>query len=91
MRAAVDFGSTVPAFDRLWTEAAHAIAEAVTVLLARGGVPLGIGPDEAPALARVLCWMLERSFYQASRISVEDLDTTRQSCQSAWLHVLADQ
>ncbi|MCV7285174.1 TetR/AcrR family transcriptional regulator [Mycolicibacterium wolinskyi] len=85
MRAAVDFASTIPEVDRLWTDTAYAISEAVTALLVRGGVPLGDGPDDARALARVLCWMVERSFYQASRISAHELDRTRKSCQSAWL------
>ena len=89
MRAAVDFGSTVPEVDRLWTDTAHAISEAVTALLARGGVPVGDGPDDAPALARALCWMVERSFYQASRISAAELDRTRQSCQALWLRLVA--
>ncbi|SEH53749.1 DNA-binding transcriptional regulator, AcrR family [Mycolicibacterium rutilum] len=89
MRAAVDFGSTVPEVDRVWTEAAHAIADAVAALLVRGGLSPGDAPDQAGAVARMLCWMVERSFYQASRISVEELDATRQSCESVWLRVLA--
>lgn len=88
MRAAVDLASSVPEVDRLWTETAHALAEAVTVLLVRCGLTNGDGPDDAPAVARVLCWMVERSFYQASRISEQELEHARQSCQSVWLRVI---
>ncbi|GFG53530.1 TetR family transcriptional regulator [Mycolicibacterium agri] len=90
LRAAVDFASTVPEVDRMWTETAHAIAEAVAELLVRGGLPSGDGPDEASAVARMLCWMVERGFYQASRISEQELERTLQSCQWVWLRVLPD-
>ncbi|ODR01352.1 hypothetical protein BST27_09440 [Mycobacterium intermedium] len=52
----------------------HAVAEAFTALLVRGGLTFGDGPDDAPASARMLCWMVERSFYQASRISEPELE-----------------
>jgi len=89
MRAAVDFGSTVPEVDRLWTGTAHAFAEAVTALMGRAGVPLGDGPDDAAALARVWCWMVERSFYQASRISSAEIDQAMKSCRTVWLRMVA--
>ncbi|WP_099024724.1 TetR/AcrR family transcriptional regulator [Mycolicibacterium palauense] len=88
MRAAVDFSSTVPEVDRLWTDAAYAIAEAVTALLVRGGVPSGDGPDDAPALARALCWMVERSFYQASKFSTHDLEQAMRTCRMIWLRLV---
>lgn len=88
MRAAVDFGSTVPEVDRLWTDTAQAIAEAIAALLTRAGVPAGDGPGDAPALSRTLCWMVERSFYQASRVSVEEVDRARLSCQAVWQRVV---
>lgn len=84
MRAAVDFASTVPEVDRLWTDTAEAIAEAIAALLERGGAPSGDGPDDAPALGRALCWMVERSFYRASRSSADELDRTRATCLSVW-------
>ncbi|PWQ88746.1 TetR/AcrR family transcriptional regulator, partial [Enterococcus faecium] len=62
MRMAVDLGSTVPAVDRLWTGAAEGSIDAIAEVLHRGGVPTGDGPADAPALARALCWMIERSF-----------------------------
>lgn len=89
MRAAVDFSSTVPEVDRVWTETAQAIAEAIGGLLVRGGVAPGDGPGDAPALARAVCWMVERSFYQASRVSVEELDRTAASLQSVWERLTA--
>jgi TetR/AcrR family transcriptional regulator, ethionamide resistance regulator len=87
MRAAVDLGSTVPEIDQLWTGTADVFAEAITAVLGRGGVPPGDGPGDAPALGRALCWMIERSFYQASRISVDGLDEAKQTCQAVWIRM----
>lgn len=87
MRAAVDLGSTVPEIDQLWTGTADVFAEAITAVLGRGGVPPGDGPDDAPALGRALCWMIERSFYQASRVSVDDLDDAKQTCRAVWMRM----
>jgi hypothetical protein len=36
----------------LWTDTAVALTEGITALLACGGVPMGDGPVDAPALAR---------------------------------------
>lgn len=87
MRMAVDLGSTVPEIDRLWARAAEASIEAIGDVLCRGGVPSGDGPGEAPALARALCWMIERSFYQASKLSTAALDDAKESCQTVWRRV----
>ena len=87
MRAAVDLGSTVPEIDRLWTGTADVFIKAITEVLIRGGVPSGPAPDGAPALARVLCWMIERSFYQASKISLSELDDAKQTCQEVWMRI----
>lgn len=87
MRAAVDFASTVPEVDRLWTGTALSLADAITTFLIRSGVPDGDRPDDAPAMARVLCWMVERSFYQASRVSAEELDLATRTCDAAWLRI----
>jgi hypothetical protein len=38
-----------------------------------------------PAVGRALCWMIERSFYQASKVSVDDLDDAKQTCQAVWM------
>lgn len=88
MRVAVDLGSTVPEIDRLWTDTADVFIEAITEVLLRGGVPPGDGPGDAPALGRALCWMVERSFYQASKISLDDLDAASQTCQEVWLRLV---
>jgi AcrR family transcriptional regulator len=88
MRAATDLGSTVPAIDDLWTGTADVFAHAITDVLTRGGVPHGEGPGNAPALGRTLCWMIERSFYHASKVSDESLDFAKQSCQTIWLHTM---
>jgi AcrR family transcriptional regulator len=87
MRSAVDLGSTVPEIDQLWTGAAEVFAEAITAVLNRGGVAAGDGPRGAAALGRALCWMIERTFYQASRISVDHLDDARQTCETVWLQM----
>jgi len=88
MRAAVDLASSVPEIDRLWTDTAAVFVEAITDVLRRGGVPTGDGPGDAPALGSALCWMIERSFYQASKVSMTDLDAARQTCQEVWLRLL---
>ncbi|MEK8073344.1 TetR/AcrR family transcriptional regulator [Rhodococcoides navarretei] len=88
MRAAVDLGSTVPEIDELWTGTADVFAAAITAVLSRGGVPSGDRPDDAPALGRALCWMIERSFYQASRNSVDGLDDAAKTCQAVWLRMV---
>jgi TetR/AcrR family transcriptional regulator, ethionamide resistance regulator len=87
MRAAVDVSSTVPEIDQLWTGTADVFIEAITAVLKRGGVPPGEGPGDAAALGRALCWMIERSFYQASKISVNDLDNAKQTCQAVWMRM----
>ena len=87
MRAAVDLGSTVPEIDQLWTGTADVFIEAITAVLKRSGVPPGEGPGDAAALGRALCWMIERSFYQASKISVNDLDNAKQTCQEVWMRM----
>ena len=88
MRAATDLGSTVTEIDRLWTGTADLFAEAIAAVLSRGGVPQGDGPGDAAALGRALCWMIERSFYQASKASVDGLDETSQTCRVVWLRMM---
>lgn len=87
MRAAVDLGSTVPEIDRLWTGTADVFIDAITEILGRGGVPMGPAPDDAPAVARALCWMIERSFYRASKISLGELDDAKRTCQAVWMRM----
>lgn len=87
MRAAVDLGSTVPDIDQLWTGTADVFVEAITAVLVRGGVPSGDTPDAAPALGRALCWMIERTFYHASKVSVDDLEDAKQTCHTVWTRI----
>ena len=87
MRAAVDLGSTVPEIDLLWTGTADVFAEAIAAVLGRSGVPTGDGPEDAAALGRVLCWMIERSFYRASKVSIAELDDATLTCRVVWLRM----
>jgi TetR/AcrR family transcriptional regulator, ethionamide resistance regulator len=88
MRAAVDFSASVAEVDRLWTETADAFIESIANLLVRNGIPRGDGPDTAEATARALCWMVERSFYQASRVSADELERASRTCRSLWLRLV---
>ncbi|WP_197376107.1 TetR/AcrR family transcriptional regulator [Mycolicibacterium baixiangningiae] len=87
MRAAVDLGSTIPEIGDLWTHAAASLIEAIAGVLTRAGIQPGDGPGDAPALAAALCWMIERSFYQASKTSVDALDRAQLTCQVAWRRI----
>jgi AcrR family transcriptional regulator len=87
MRTAVDLSSTVPEIDQLWTGTADVFADAIAAVLHRAGVPTGNGPGDATALGRALCWMIERSFYQASRNSIDDLDDAKDTCQTVWMRM----
>ncbi|MEO3890789.1 hypothetical protein ABGB01_35720 [Nonomuraea sp. B5E05] len=50
-------------------------------VLERAGVEAGTAPDQAPAMARALCWMIERSFYHASQESREKLQQVSSTCE----------
>lgn len=89
MRAAVDLGSTVPEIDELWTSAAKVVAEALASTLVRVGVPAGDGPGDAPALAYAMCWMIERTFYQAARVSSDELERAKETCHVMWTRLLS--
>jgi len=66
MRAAVELSPVVPEIHALWSGTVEDYAAAMTAVLVRGGVADGRGATAAPALARTLCWMQERTFYLAS-------------------------
>ena len=89
MRAAVDLGSTVPEIDELWTRTADVFAQAIAAVLVRGGIPLGDEPGDAPALGHALCWMIERSFYQASKNSGDGLEGAKLTCEAVWRRLAA--
>ncbi|MEW5812409.1 MAG: TetR/AcrR family transcriptional regulator [Actinomycetota bacterium] len=84
LRMAVDLGSTVPEIGVMWTAAAEHSIGVIAEVLQRCDVPAHDGPDGAPALARALCWMIERTFYQASKTSAEAVEQASQTCQIIW-------
>lgn len=84
MRMAVDLGSTVPDIGSMWTAAAEESITVIDDVLQRCKVPAHDGPDGAPALARALCWMIERNFYQASKVSARAIEETSRTCQAIW-------
>lgn len=84
MRTAIDLAATIPELDALWNSTADLFIQAIAAILEHLGVPPGSRPDQASALARALCWMIERNFYQASRVSTAELKRARLSCTEIW-------
>lgn len=89
MRTAIDLTATIPQIDTLWTETADIFIAAIKAILEHMGVPAGKRPDQSTALAEALCWMIERNFYQASRVSPARLAQARQTCTEIWLRLAA--
>ncbi|MDX1871705.1 helix-turn-helix domain-containing protein [Mycolicibacterium sp. 120266] len=89
MRTAIDLATTVGELDALWQETADIFIGAITAILEHMGVPAGKRPDQSSALAEALCWMIERNFYQASRVSPARLAKARQTCTEIWLRLAA--
>ncbi|EYT81362.1 TetR family transcriptional regulator [Streptomyces sp. Tu 6176] len=85
MRTAIDLSLTVPEIGALWNRTADLFVTAITAVLERAGVRTGTGPDEAPAMARALCWMIERTFYHASQGSPGELEVASATCEHIWL------
>src|SRR5947209_4299791 len=85
MRTAIDLSLTVPEIGALWSRTADLFIEAITAVLERAGVPPGTRPDQASAMAHVLCWMIERTFYHASQESRERLQQASSTCEYIWL------
>jgi AcrR family transcriptional regulator len=85
MRVAIDQASAIPEVGALWTETAEIFIDAITAILLRAGVASHEGHDGARALARALCWMIERTFYHASAVSSEALDQAAETCRVVWL------
>lgn len=84
MRTAIDLATTVPELDKLWADTAELFIDAITAILENMGVPPGRRSDQSSAIATALCWMIERNFYQASRISNAELTRARQTCTEIW-------
>lgn len=87
MRTAIDLAATVPELDILWQQTADIFIAAIAASLEQMGVPAGRAPDQSAALAEALCWMIERNFYQASRVSPARLTRARKTCTEVWLRM----
>lgn len=84
MRAAIDLASSVPEIDTLWSDTADIFIDAIAEIL-RHMSSTAPGPsDDTAVIARALCWMIERSFYQGSRISDAELTRARKACTEIW-------
>ncbi|MFF3005456.1 TetR/AcrR family transcriptional regulator [Kitasatospora sp. NPDC057940] len=85
MRTAIDLSLTVPAIGELWSRTADLFTAAITAVLERADVRPGAGAQDAPAMARALCWMIERTFYHASQQSPRELRMASATCEHIWL------
>ncbi|WP_030185308.1 TetR/AcrR family transcriptional regulator [Streptomyces sp. NRRL S-813] len=85
MRTAIDLSLTVPEIGELWKRTADLFIAAITAVLERAGIQAGTAPDQASAMARALCWMIERTFYHASQESREKLQEASATCEHIWL------
>jgi hypothetical protein len=85
MRTAIDLSLTVREIGELWSRTADLFIAAITAVLERAGVQAGTEPEQASAMARALCWMIERTFYHASQESPEDLRRASLACEHIWL------
>lgn len=84
MRTAIDLATTIAEIDALWSETAELFIDAIRAILENMGVPPGRGADESSAIAKALCWMIERNFYQASRVSNAELARASRTCAEIW-------
>jgi hypothetical protein len=84
MRTAIDLAATIEELDALWAGTAELFIDAIRAILENMGVPPGPGIDESSAIAKALCWMIERNFYQASRVSNAELAKASQTCAEIW-------
>jgi TetR/AcrR family transcriptional regulator, ethionamide resistance regulator len=85
MRTAIDLSLTVPEIGELWSHTADLFIAAITAVLEGAGVQPGSEPEQASAIARSLCWMIERTFYHASQESREALQKASSTCEHIWL------
>ncbi|SEG95325.1 transcriptional regulator, TetR family [Actinacidiphila yanglinensis] len=85
MRTAIDLSLTVPEIGDLWDRTAELFIAAITAVLERAGIAPGRGPEQASAMAAALCWMIERTFYHASREGREGLESASLTCRHIWL------
>jgi TetR/AcrR family transcriptional regulator, ethionamide resistance regulator len=85
MRTAIDLSLTVPEGGELWSRTADLFITAITAALERAGIQAGTEPEQASAIARALCWMIERTFYHASQEARENLQKASSTCEHIWL------
>ncbi|NEB82398.1 TetR/AcrR family transcriptional regulator [Streptomyces sp. SID14478] len=85
MRTAIDLSLTVPEIGELWNHTADLFITAIAAVLERAGIQAGTQPEQASAMARALCWMIERTFYHASQESREALQDASATCEHIWL------
>ncbi|MFE4862917.1 TetR/AcrR family transcriptional regulator [Streptomyces sp. NPDC056670] len=85
MRTAIDLSLTVSEIGELWSHTADLFITAITAVLERAGIQAGSEPEQASAMARALCWMIERTFYHASQESREELQKASSTCEHIWL------
>ncbi|MFJ5172851.1 TetR/AcrR family transcriptional regulator [Streptomyces griseoviridis] len=85
MRTAIDLSLTVPEIGELWNHTADLFIAAITSVLERAGIQAGTAPHQASAMARALCWMIERTFYHASQESRGKLQEASETCEHIWL------
>lgn len=90
MRTAIDLVSTIEELHTLWAETAELFIDAIRAIVEHMGVRPGSGVDESSAIARALCWMIERNFYQASRVSNAELARASQTCAEIWRRAAGD-
>jgi AcrR family transcriptional regulator len=87
MRTAIDLCPAIPAVGDLWSQTADIFIRAISTILERAGIPHGTQPGQAGSMAAPVCWMIERSFYHASRVSTQELERTSVTCQDLWLRI----
>ncbi|MGY4710482.1 TetR/AcrR family transcriptional regulator [Mycolicibacterium sp. CBM1] len=84
MRTAIDLASSVPEIDTLWTDTAEIFIEAIADILRHMNSEPDVPSADITGIARALCWMIERSFYQGSRVSEAELGRARRACTEVW-------
>jgi AcrR family transcriptional regulator len=89
MRAAVDHAIAHPAIGAAWNRTVEIFADTMKDVLVRAGAPDGPGTTDASALARALCWMTERTFYQAARGPDEALTRAAETSIEIWRRTIA--
>ncbi|WP_037359081.1 TetR/AcrR family transcriptional regulator [Amycolatopsis orientalis] len=83
MRTAVELSPSVPAIDQAWRSAVVALADTMSGVAERAGLP----SETAKEVASALVWMTERVFYQAF-VADSSLDDAAATLTRVWLAAL---